>query len=246
MTVIADFLAKARSLDINAPIHSLDRRVVQELEGEIAKGDVSLPAANFDGQDEVQTLAASGASAGTFDLAIAAGDVVVAVTGLAYNAAPAAIQTALDNAAASVISGYAAGDITVGGAGTAQANPTTFTYDGASVAARLHPLSSVDGSGLTGGGSEAFSQTTAGYSQRNVWAMFNAYSLVSFGATPPTHAGSLPTLTKILDKSVNRLSEPTLRALALEAEVQDKIPGLEAALLDAMGLSPRPPASSQG
>jgi len=246
MTVIADFLARAKTIDVDAPIASLDRRVVQELEAEIANGDVTLPAANFDGQDEVQTLAASGASSGTFDLVIRADNVAVAVAGLAYNAAPAAIQTALDSAADGVIPDYAAGDITVGGAGTADLNTTTFTYDGDSVSARLHPLSDVDGSGLTGGGTEAITQTTAGYSQRNVWAIFNAYSLVSFGATPPTHADTVPSLTKILDKSTNRLSEPVLRALALEAEVQDKIPGLEAALLDAFGLNPRPPASSQG
>lgn len=120
------------------------------------------------GVAEVQSLAASGATGGTFTITITlASDVDTDSEGpfttgaIAYNAAPTAIQTAVDAAMAS-FSSYVAGDITVAGAGTAEVNPTTFTFDGTSVDNANHPAMTVDGSSLTGGGSEAFTTTTEG------------------------------------------------------------------------------------
>jgi hypothetical protein len=120
------------------------------------------------GVDEIQSLSASGASAGTFTVTItldASADpdgVGPFTTGaIPFDAAPAAIQTIVDTAMATLPT-YAPGDITVGGAGTADMNPTTFTFDGTSVAAANHPAMTVDGTGLTGGGSEAFTTTLEG------------------------------------------------------------------------------------
>jgi hypothetical protein len=244
MTVFADLLANAVSFDKDAPIHSLDRAIVNDINEEIARGDVALPAAGFDAVNEVQTLAASGASAGTFTITVEINDTNVTTAAIAFNANPAAIETAIDTAAAGV-PGFTAGDISASGAGTAQLNDTVLTYDGASVAGKIQRLSSVDGTGLTGGGSEAFAETTPGHGQRNVWAIFEALSLVDFGGTVPAQ-GSLPTLTKTLNKSTTRLGERTLRALALEADMQHEAAGLEALLLDAFDIKTLPPASSQG
>lgn len=114
------------------------------------------------GVDEVQSLSASGATAGTFTLTFNLyGEDAVTTAAIAFDAVPAAIQTAVDTALAAIDT-YAAGDITVAGAGTAEANPTTFTYDGTSVQKKNHPLATVDGTGLTGGGSEAITATTEG------------------------------------------------------------------------------------
>lgn len=246
MTVFADLLANAKAFDKDAPIQSLDRAVITDINEEIARGDVALPTSGFDGQNEVQTLASSGASAGDFTVTIAINEFVVTTAAIAYNANPTAIETAVDLAATTAaVPGWTDGDISVSGAGTAELNDTVFTYDGAFVAAKIQVLSGVDGSGLTGGGSEAFAETTPGYTARNVWAIFDALSLVDFGGSVPAQ-GNLPTLTKILDKSTQRLSERTLRAFALEAEMQHESAGLEALLLDAMGIKTTPPASSQG
>ena len=57
---------------------------------------------------------------------------------------------------------YVAGDIAVTGASTADLAATVFTFSGASVSKANHPAMTVDGSSLTGGGSEAFTTTTEG------------------------------------------------------------------------------------
>ncbi len=116
------------------------------------------------GVDEIQSLSGSGATAGTFTLTITLfGETTTPVTTatIAFDAAPAAIQTALDTALA-VVPTYVAGDVTVGGVTTADLGATTFTFDGTSVASKNHPLMTVDGAGLTGGGSEAITVTTEG------------------------------------------------------------------------------------
>lgn len=120
------------------------------------------------GVDEIQSLAASGATGGTFTITVTLPSELDTLSegpfetaAIAYNAAPTAIQTALDTAMAG-FSSYVAGDITVGGAGTAEANPTTFTFDGTSVDDANIPAMTVDGTSLTGGGSEAFTESTPG------------------------------------------------------------------------------------
>jgi len=116
------------------------------------------------GVDEVQSLSASGATAGTFTLTITlVGESLTPVTTatIAFDAAPAAIQTAIDTALA-VVASYVAGDVTVSGSGTAEAAATVFTFDGTNVLKKNQPLMTVDGTGLTGGGSEAITVTTEG------------------------------------------------------------------------------------
>lgn len=121
------------------------------------------------GVDEDQQLSSSGATAGDFTLTItldASVDNTPAVTPvttgvIVFNAAPAVIQTAVDLALA-VVDTYAAGDITVSGASTADLAVTDFLFDGTSLDDTNHPVMTVDGTGLTGGGSEAFTTTTEG------------------------------------------------------------------------------------
>lgn len=240
MSIFQNFLNNAKSIDNTPPITSLDRVIVMEIQDYIDRGDARSPGAAFDGVDEVQTLSSSGATAGTFDITV--GVIVhnqstqVAVAGLAYNAAPAAIQTTVDAALISVVPNYSNGDVAVTGAGTADANDTVFTYSGDSVKTTAQPISTVDGTGLTGGGTEAFAETTPGQSERNPWAIMESLTLVDFGGTPPTQGGSLPTLTKIIDRSRITISDSFLRAIAAEAAIADKIVGLEEALLESFGL----------
>jgi len=118
---------------------------------------------NSTGVDEVQSLSASGATGGTFTLAITLyGETSAQTTAaISYDAAPAAIQTAVDTALAAV-STYVAGDLAVTGASTADLGVTTFTFSGTSVAKKNHAAIVIDGASLTGGGSEAITTTTEG------------------------------------------------------------------------------------
>ncbi len=252
MGIFASFLADAKSIDITGDKTPLDRAIHRDIQPIIAAGDVDAPA-GFGAVNEVQTLIASTATAGTFDLSIGfstpLGDVFVLVEDIAFDAAPAAIEAAIDAAvtAAGTVPGWADGDIAVSGAGTAEANDTVLTYSGDSVAGRAQPLSTVDGANLTAGGAEDIEETTPGQNVRAPWAVFSKYSIMTFGGTPPAQVGgSIPTLVSTIDRSRVTFSDATLRALAREAELQDKIVGLEAALLAAMNLNPNPPASSQG
>jgi hypothetical protein len=115
------------------------------------------------GVDEVQTLGLSGGTAGSFTIDILLyGETVAITTGaMQFDDDPAAIQIVVD-AALAVIGTYVAGDITVSGVTTADLGDTVFTFDGTSVENKDHPAMTVDGSGLTGGGSEAFTETTPG------------------------------------------------------------------------------------
>jgi hypothetical protein len=249
MGIFSDFLASAKSIDNDGEVTALDHVIQREIDAEIAKGDAAYPTASYEGEDEVQTLSASGATAGTFDITVGIntpnGDIQVAVASIDFDETPANIQTALDAAVGAAFADYTAGDITVSGAGTADLNDTIFTYDGDSVANLQHPLSTVDGGSLTGGGSEAFAETNGGQTGRSPWAIMELYSLAGFTSLP-TQGGSLPTLTKVIDRGNTPFSDAFLRALALEAEIQDEIPGLESVILTAMGLKAHPPASSQG
>lgn len=120
------------------------------------------------GVDELQSLAASGATAGDFTVTVTldASDDPTGVgpfttAPLAFDIAEAAFITALDLAMATLPT-YVAGDITVTNASTPNLAATTFLFDGTSVSKANQPLMSVDGTGLTGGGSEVFSATTEG------------------------------------------------------------------------------------
>jgi hypothetical protein len=120
---------------------------------------------NSAGVNEVQQLAASGASAGNFTVSFnnIAGVVGPLTTAnIAYNAAPAAIQTAVDTALSGSVPNYTNGDVAITGGGTADLNTTDFTFSGTSVSNENHGECTVDGTGLTGGGTEAFSTTTQG------------------------------------------------------------------------------------
>lgn len=115
------------------------------------------------GVDEVQSVSPSGAAAGNVVLTIELwGEDPFDVT-VAYNAAIAAIESAIDAAAASAgIATFAPGDISVGGGDFNSGTATTFTYDGTSVAAQNHVLMLAVGDGTYDGTVGAVTETTKG------------------------------------------------------------------------------------
>ena len=117
--------------------------------------------------NEIQTMTATGASAGTFTLTFD-GQTTAAI---AYNAAAAAIQTALDN-----LSNVAVNGIVVANAGTADANNTTFTFSHTDYAGQNVPMITVDLDGLTGPTGGVITQSTAS-------KIINTYGTVISGTT---------------------------------------------------------------
>ncbi|MHC4301978.1 MAG: hypothetical protein ACYS7Y_32345 [Planctomycetota bacterium] len=150
--------------------------------GNVTKYTVTARTAST-GVDEVQTLSGSGATAGTFALSISTYGEAVApdVLAIPFDAAPAAIQTLVDTAMAAVGT-YVAGDIVVSGATTADLGDTIFTFSGTSVENKDHPMMVVDGSGLTGGGTEAVAETTPG---EFVGQTTNIVFTPAWGTIPP-------------------------------------------------------------
>lgn len=117
------------------------------------------------GVDEVQTMTATGATAGTFTLTFTLyGESAVTTAAIAFDADTATIQSAVDTALGAAIATYAAGDITVAvaGASTCDLADTTFTFDGSSVENTNHPLTTSDGSGLTPAVDPTIAETTPG------------------------------------------------------------------------------------
>lgn len=110
------------------------------------------------GVDEVQSISGSGATTGTITITLTISpdpsdpsktQLSVPVSGIAYDAAAAAIQTAIDSAMGSALATYVAGDITVAG-GDLNASPVTLTYDGTSVAKANHGVAVVGAGGYDG------------------------------------------------------------------------------------------------
>jgi hypothetical protein len=105
--------------------------------------------------NEVQSLSANGASAGTFTLTFDG-----ETTGtIAYNANTATIQAALN-----ALSNIASGDVVVAVAGASTANlaATTFTFSGTAYIGQNVPQISVDITALTGATGGVMSTSTAG------------------------------------------------------------------------------------
>lgn len=120
------------------------------------------------GVDEVQTVTGTGATTGSIDITLTvaadpsnpnATPVVAGPFSVAYDAAAAAVQTAVDAAVGAVLATYVPGDITVGG-GPLNTSAVTLTYDGASVASANHGIAV----GSSGGydGTETAATTTEG------------------------------------------------------------------------------------
>lgn len=136
--------------------------------GDSTKYRVTARTLDATGADEVQSMAANTATAGTFTLTIVfppGNSGKTAVTGnIAFDAASSVVQTAVDAAMADqAVNGvdYTAGDITVAG-GPCNTTPVTFTYDGTSCAKKNWGLMTVDGTLLVGGSAGVVTTTTPG------------------------------------------------------------------------------------
>lgn len=244
MGIFSDLLAGADAIDITLPITALDKIVVREFDEMVARGDVDYPAVVAQ-RNEVQQIAqyTSDPTGGTFTLTFTLRNGETFTTAaIAYDAVAATIETAIDVAAtAASITGWTNGDITVSGGTLLGAGaPVVLTYDGASVSNDNHAQATIDGTSLTGGGLDTPAQTitTIGQTQRSGWAALQAYGIVvaadipDQGVTPVAFtAASNP------GDNANYPSEATIRALALEAAIEDINVAVETEILTAARLT---------
>lgn len=224
MGIYSDLLASASTLDIGQPIEGVDASVVKELMAIKDRHDPDAPTAYASG-NEVQTLAATGASAGTFTLTftLQSGETFTTAA-IAYNANAATIEGAIDTAAttASVV-GWTNGDISVANASTADLATTTFTYDGASVANQNHSELTVGAGSLTGG-TITVATTAEGQPSRLGLGALAALGVIE--GTPPAYRGT-PTTNQFtradLTAVENRPSTALIKALIEEASYEEQV-----------------------
>lgn len=144
MGIYTDLLAGAKTIDGVSPIaFGGNRAVVQELKAlENILGDIGYPA-GFDLTNEIQSIAVHvAANGGTYTLTITLNDGTSFTTAaLAYDAAHATVQTAINTAA-----GSALGDdeIVIAG-GPLSVAPFTLTFSGNTVAAKNAGLTVITG-----------------------------------------------------------------------------------------------------
>lgn len=241
MGIFTNFLDQSVTIDKTPEINSLSRRVVSEIQREIDRGDPERPPLVYDPRNERQTLLPNGATGGTFTGTMGVRfnntNHQVPVGDIPYNVNESGLQTILDNALSGVVPGYVNGDLDVfiSGAGNTSINSAQLRYSGDSLKETRHPVGSIDSSGLIGG-VEILIERIDGQTARDVWAVMKIMSLVGFGVIPPEQGTPNPSLTHIIDRDTTRFSEPTLRAIAKEAAIQDFIPDEEQLLLEAFGL----------
>lgn len=181
MGIYTDLLASAKSFTPTS-------RLAQYLEERKAAVDPVAPslAAVI---DAVQALSASTMTAGNFTLTFRLRDGTTFTTGsIVFNALAAAIETIIDTAASGVVTGWANGDITVGGTGVEASFSVTF--DGTSVAGDNHQLTVLNDVDGTGGAWGVPSTTTPGQTVRNAIGVLIALGVLDSAATLPQQSQS--------------------------------------------------------
>lgn len=183
---------------------------------------------------------------GTYDGSVTGGDRTITITlfngetfttaAIAYNASAATIESAIDTAATGVVTGWTNGDISVSGG-----DPTTaavvYTFDGSSVAGGRHTLS-IDGSGLTGGGSlGTVTETTPGQSVRYSWALLATLNVITAGMPDQGDNPSSLTVGEVGSSNPVVPNQQALRTIAKAAAIEDGNAQVETSILSALGLS---------
>ena len=169
----------------------------------------------------VHSLAVSDQTSGNFTLTFTLRNGETFTTGnIAFNAAAATIETAIDSAATSAsITGWTNGDISVSG-GAVNANPVVFTFDGDSVSGTIHPitvLTDVDGAGGDWG---AVSITTDGQSARYALDVLIALGALDDG-TIATQTAAASNSGFAAGGNFNKVPGWVVRDLAREMAAED-------------------------
>lgn len=212
MGVIADLRSAPKTFVTGDP---LDQYLDSYLKNH-ADQTVSAAAA----ADAVHSLATSTQTSGNMTLTVALRNGESFTTGnIAFNAAAAAVETAIDSAATSAsITGWTNGDISVSG-GAVNVAPVVFTFDGASVDEINHPIIVLNDVSGAGGAWGAITITTPGQGTRNAWGVLEALAVVSGSYPTQTAAESNSGVTT--GANFDNIPQWVIRELAREAVEED-------------------------
>lgn len=239
MGILSDLLGSADTFEAEDTGNRVagDRVTSRQLRDILREvGDFDYPT-GYGSVNEVQAIAKFGGtpSGGTFTLTVTLKSAETFTTaGIAYDANAATIQAAIDTAAASV-SGWANGDIVVGG-GPLSTTPITLTYSGTSVAAQNHAPVSINAGSVTGGTAGAVTTTTDGQGARTAWAALKVFSIIT--SSPPAQGDDVTSVTIGSERGSFpfKLNNDTVRALIEEAAFDDNNGQVQTYLLDALGI----------
>jgi len=235
MSVIASIIASSASIEDN---HT-GRPGIRDLKALLQQiGDFDVPT-NCAVRNEVQSIAIHVAtvSGGNYTLTVTLRSGQTFTTAnIAHDGNAAAILSAINTAATSAsITGWTNGDIAVSG-GPLTTTPVVLTFSGNSVKGANHALTTINGAGLTGGGSAGvISVTTAGQAERTAWALLFALGIL--GGTIPDQGSDPSSVTARCPRGKYPFSmgEDTIRALVREAAIADLSTTAEATLLTKLG-----------
>lgn len=209
MGAVADLKAAPKTFEVPGVLSRF-------LDSKVPVADVAVPAA-YAAKNEVQNVAiySGTVSGGTFTMTIKLRNKPAFTTAaIAFNAAAATIQTAIDAASPATV---VDGDIVVTG-GPLTTTPLVVTYSGATVSGQNHGQLTIDGALLAGGGSVgAITTSTEGQTVRNARAVMLNLGLIT-DATPPVQG-----LTTAPTAGANLLRIPpwVVRELAQEVAFED-------------------------
>lgn len=221
MGVFQDLLDNAKTFNSNAPVaRYLKSLIARQLDPAIDS--------DFSAKDAVHTVAQSTQTSGNFTLTVAlrlyaSGIQETFTTGnIAFNAAAATIESAIDTAAtAASITGWTNGDISVAG-GAVNAAAWTLTFDGTSVDELCHDVSVITDVDGAGGAWGAVTRTTPGQSLRRAFAVLNALGVLDDGTIPPQSADAYNTAVAIMNADkYGKFPQNVLRALVREMAEED-------------------------
>lgn len=240
-SIFNDLLSNASTFDSSPTRTGVSRSVVRELEGIRDLLDDPGYQNGFTGRDEVQQIADydGTVSGGTFDLTInLAGGTSFTAEEIDYDATSSQIQDAIDVAADGTVTGWSNGDIAVTG-GPLTTDPISLKFTG-SVGNANHPLVSVDGGELEGEGEVgAITQVTSGQSGRSALAVLFACGI--FAGTLPEQGGAPNNIVDAAGftpgPNPHRISEDSIRALCLQAAIDEGRAELYKELLDIAAIS---------
>ncbi len=212
----------------------------------LASPSSSTTVAGTTGVDEVQKIltAANDATGGTFTLTLTVNSQAAFTTApIAYSAINSAVQTAINTAATLAATPTWVNDSVVVTGGPLNSADFTLTYSGDAVDETNQAQATIDGTLLTNNveyrETVSSDTTTAGTALRPALATLKICGIID---TIPAGQGDSPSGVGLAlgfqtGVNPNRLSNDTLRALAIQAEIEEERPGLAEELYTIFGIS---------
>lgn len=186
--------------------------------------------------DEIHSIAVFPVTvtSGNYTLTInVAGEAAVTTANIVFSGNAATIEGIVDTACAG-FGGWVNGDITVSG-GPLSANAVVLTFDGSSVDQANHTETIINDVDLKGGTPATPAVSTSGQTARRALAALAAVGAITSSPPPQGTTSGIVAVSRVAN---SQLPAPaTLKALALQAAIDDDTDGLYTELMAKMGLT---------